>query len=480
MNLRIFFTTDVHGYMSSENGGLSRLKTLVDEYDSKTLLLDGGDMLQGSPLVFSHIKKNITGTNPCVKTTNLIGYDYLTIGNHEFNYGQEYLRQAIGESNVPYLNANIDLNGITPYALHEVDGKKILITSVCTHFIPNWENPKHIEGIKIDNAYDSLKNVLESVDADFKIAIYHGGFERDLATGELTEKDAGENQGYRMMKELDFDLFLTGHQHLNVNQKLFGKTVIQTPSNATTAAVIDLEVGDNIKVVDSEIVFLADYEESTAVKENISENLKVMNEFLETEVVSLDEAILIEDMFEARMENHAFARFINKVQMDVSGADFSCASLFGTGFPKDVTVRDVFSNFPYSNTLKVVEVTGAQIKEALEVCASYFEIEDGKVVASRKFTYPKQQHYQYDLYAGFDYTIDLNKELDNRVTCDLEDSKIYTVAMSNYRASGGLFYPMFADAPVVREITDDTAEMMVNYLKRTKIEIPTNNMKLIY
>ena len=71
---------------------------------------------------------------------------------------------------------------------------------------------------------------------------YHGGFSHDLKTGELIEPDTGENQGYQMCRELDFDILITGHQHREISTKAFGKSIVQPGSKASCVAAIALDV----------------------------------------------------------------------------------------------------------------------------------------------------------------------------------------------------------------------------------------------
>src|SRR5699024_661343 len=138
------------------------------------------------------------------RAMNVIGYDYQLIGNHEFNFGQNYRDQIIQDLNADLLVSNIidDATGKPflgkPYDIIEREGIKIGIVGVTTSYIPNWELPAHYEGIRFEDAFESAKYNVEIVrdQVDVVILAYHGGFERDLVTKEPLEELTKENQRY--------------------------------------------------------------------------------------------------------------------------------------------------------------------------------------------------------------------------------------------------------------------------------------------
>ena len=87
-----------------------------------------------------------------------------------------------------------------------------------------------------------LHHLRDHEKVDVTVLCYHGGFSHDLKTGELIEPDTGENQGYQMCRELDFDILITGHQHREISTKAFGKSIVQPGSKAACVATIALDV----------------------------------------------------------------------------------------------------------------------------------------------------------------------------------------------------------------------------------------------
>lgn len=189
---------------------------------------------------------------------------------------------------------------------------------------------------------------------------------------------------------------------------------------------------------------------------------------------------------QTRLHDHPFIEFINKIQMDIANVSISCTSLFhntSPGFPEHVTMRDIVSNYIYPNTLKVIRLTGADIKNALELSASYFTLKtDGSITVSPTYIEPKPQHYNYDMWEGISYVLNISKPIGERVeslqhnSAPLNMNEEYDVVMNNYRASGGGNFFMFQNKPVVKDIPTDMSELIANYILEHKtIEATVNN-----
>ncbi|MBP5845512.1 5'-nucleotidase C-terminal domain-containing protein, partial [Lactiplantibacillus plantarum] len=112
-------------------------------------------------------------------------------------------------------------------------------------------------------------------------------------------------------------------------------------------------------------------------------------------------------------------------------------------------MREVMNSYVYPNKLAVEAITGADLRAALERCASYFLLQDGHVRVNPEFMHPKLRHYVYDIYSGIDYTFDLTKPFGQRVVqLDYHGAQVtadqkLTVTLNHYRAGGGGNYPMY-------------------------------------
>ena len=173
--------------------------------------------------------------------------------------------------------------------------------------------------------------------------------------------------------------------------------------------------------------------------------------------------------------------------MYYSKAKISSTALFNNdikGWKKGpITLRDIYSVYIYPNTLKVIKVTGKDIKDALEKSADYFVLNDDFTVSvNESWINPKPRHYNYDMWEGISYKIVLNNPSGKRIA-DLmfegkpvEMDKEYEVVLNNYRAGGGGGYTMFKGKPVVREVMMEVSELISDYILENKeIDIKIDN-----
>ena len=140
--------------------------------------------------------------------------------------------------------------------------------------------------------------------------------------------------------------------------------------------------------------------------------------WLDIPIAHLQETMQIEDPLLARTQPHPYINFLNYILMEVSDAQIAASALFdlSQGFGHEVTMRDVLNNYPFPNTFNVLEVSGQDIKDALEQTAEYFAVENGEVIVNPQFIEPKPQHYNYDIYSGIDYTIKVSNPVGQRIT----------------------------------------------------------------
>ena len=499
--LQLLVTSDIHGYLmpttyrrTLEPLGLVKLASIIEELREQrpSLLIDNGDLIQGSPLASYYHANQTDRPNPIIEVANFLNYDVAIFGNHEFNYGLPFLNEAVSQSQFPWLSGNIFFKDGTaftlPYIVKEIEGIRIGIIGVTTHFVPVWEEATHIEGLDFHDAFESAKrwitHIRQHEKVDLVVLCYHGGFSHDLSTGELIEPYTGENQGYLMCKELDFDILISGHQHREIATKAFAKSIVQpgTKGNCVAAITIDLDIQDGQIINKHHEATLHYVEENTPACPQVtllSESIHQQTEnWLDEPIGTIEGNMLFEDAFHVRIHKHPYIEFIQNVQMASTNTQISCTALFHDGpggFPKDVTMRHLVTNYIFPNTLKVLRVKGDHIIQALEQNATYFSIKDGGLTISESFLYPKAQSYNYDMWEGIDYTLDIHRPIGERVTevtfqgkpLDLED--FYDVVMNNYRASGAGNFPYFADCSIVKDVQIDMIELIALYFEKNPI-----------
>lgn len=474
--LTIYFTSDTHGYLYPTNFCDTQphpmgLFSMRFPKDGNTLIIDGGDTIQGSPLTYyCHVQ----GIRPPVaQALNDRGYDYVTLGNHDFNYGPEYLGDYLRQLDARCLCANVrdeqDRLEIAPCAVHTLEnGLRVGLVGIVTNWVNRWEKRENLTGLIVGDPLAAARRAIEGMDYDVLVGIYHGGIERDLKTGERLS-DTDENIACRLCEELPFDLLLTGHQHIALAGGSWrGVHIVQTPCNAAAYVKVTL---DQDRRFSSELCPVPDHAQLTGAEQQLFNNL---NGWLDRPVGHLSRAIWPEEHLKMALAGSPIADFFNLVQLDASGADISCAALANSvrGFDSAVTVRDVVASYVYSNTLCVLEVTGEILKKALEQCASYFDLDEaGRVRVSRHFLEPKEAHYNYDYFAGIAYTVDLNQPLGQRITSLRRGGKPilpeerFSLCMCDYRATGAGDFDFYRGCPHLRDIQTEISELILDYLR---------------
>lgn len=480
--LTIYYTSDTHGnlFPNEGNPGRGSMMQCFQEFqkDENTLVLDGGDTIQGSPLIrFLREKKMFAQVIP--EAFNQAGLDYFSLGNHDFNYGYEEMESFLTAMKGTCLAANVrDKKGrlpIRPYVIHTLgNGLRVGICGIVTDCVNLWESRENMEYLAVEDAFLAARSSLEAMkgQADLTICIYHGGFESDLDTGKRL-MEGNENVGYRICQELNFDLLLTAHQHMEVpGRDLFGTYTLQVPANCSKYAMVELtrkeegwETASWLRIPDE------------AVNEDLMErfgSVRMEQQAWQEQIVgALSEPIPARGLLERAMNGSELADFGNRVQLWETGADISCFGLSNDclGLEKQVTLGSVLRAFPFPNKLVVLEVDEGILKQALERCASYFDLSDGQVVISERFTRPKEEHYNYDFYAGLTYTADLSRPVGERVKDILVhgrplNGKTCRLAMSDYRATGTGGYEIFRTCRMVKICPGDMQQSVISYLAR--------------
>ena len=487
--LTVFFTSDTHGYLYPTNFhdqtprpmGLLSMRFPKDE---NTLIIDGGDTIQGSPLTY--FCRTAGQPLPVAKALNDRKYDFVTLGNHDFNQGQDTLAGYLRELNAQCLCANVkDEEGrleLAPWAIRTMgNGIKVGLIGIVTPWVNRWEKKKNLTGIMISDPLEAAKKAADEIRplVDVLIGIYHGGIERNTMTGELLS-DTDENIGCRLCEEITFDLLLTGHQHAPIQGiSWHGTHIVQPPCNAE--AYIRVEMDDD-GIFSSELCTVPNHADLTPEEADLWEKLNV---WLDTPVGYLNRSIWPEDHLTMALEGNSIADFFNIVQLDASGAQISCAALANSvrGFNSAVTVRDVVASYVYTNTLVVLEVTGVILRKALEQCATFFSVSaDGKIKVNPVFYLPKEAYFNYDYFYGIEYTFDLTQPVGSRVSRleyqgqQIEPEQRFTLCMCDYRATGAGDFDFYCECPRVKEFQTDVSELILDYLhSRPLVSLPESH-----
>lgn len=483
--LKIYYTSDTHGWLYPQGEG--SLLQCVEAFapDGNSLVLDGGDSIQGSPLA-----KYLHGIGKAGEVLaygfQLGRYDYYTLGNHDFNYGYEGLAQFVEHMTATCLCANVkDPSGrldIQPYVIHSLEnGLRVGITGAVTDFVNFWEAQERIAPLVVSDCFTALEEALSAMKGhcDLSICLYHGGFEEDLDSGERIFHSR-ENIGGEICRKLDFDVLLSAHQHKEIPGRYYhGTYVIQPPVQGGGFAQLQLQYMEPI--LPHSAPFLGIESQFCPPSDSISEKMLQFffpifrrgQAWLNQELCELPEKFSTGEKLSQAMEGCKLADFLNFVQLSVTGAEISSCSMPNgeLSLPKSLTVGSVLQAYPYANKLVVLEVSGEILYRTLKQNASYFRWSGESIQVDSRFLQPKKLHYFYEYFAQVHYEVKLSpfgeNQLENVLVAGeaLDLQRKYRLAVSEFRASGVGGYEFLRDCPVLKVIEKDIQDLMLDFFQ---------------
>lgn len=505
--LTILQTTDLHGnllpwdYLRARPAdvGLARIASRVsairkERGPANVLLLDAGDTIQGTPLEFVHARNVATGKaaatpDPMALAMSTIGYDALAVGNHEFNFGLEVLRKAEKESRFPWLSANTRKRDGSPafreYAVFARAGVRACVLGLVTPNIPSWEPEANRPGLAFEDPVVTAKRLVpvlrDRERCDLVVVLIHSGPGIDLETGVADDTEKTENRVAALAREVPgIDLLLTGHTHNRIPlTRINGVPIIQPGRWGDVVARVDVTLEKvagrfRVSAVRGELL------PSTAEVGEDPVVAKLAAPYHTAALAVLEEPVAMAAAAfpagRARLEDTALLDLLNDAQREATGADLSMASLLPgssfEGLPKGaLTVRHLWALYPYENELVLLEVDGAMVKACLENAARYYEtarFDEGRIVVK---TNPAMVPYNFDVIQGVSYRIDPFAKVGERVKdlerggrpVDPEDR--LTLAVNSYRAQGAGGYDALRGAKVLRRVTLDVREVLIQKLR---------------
>lgn len=462
VKITILGTTDLHANIynwsyedgkETEDFGMAKVYSVVEKVrgeNPNTLLIDNGDTIQGTILSDDLYNFNLELKHPVIDTMNFMGYDAMTLGNHEFNFGLEMVEKIQKEAKFPILAANANYKKdnsylAKPYIIKEVAGVKVGILGITNPNIPRWDGPKVTElkfASPVESAEKHIKEMKEE-GVDVIILSTHMGY---------TSEYGGDGADEVIAKFPEVAAVLTGHAHATEKQKV-GNTLVGAARNEGRQVVrFDIELtkkDGKWEVIDStvDIIDVKEYKASEELKEYAKEYHNKTLSFLVEIIGKASENFApdseIPGIPEAQLRDTALIDLINNVQLKATGADVAGAALFASGSnlrAGDLNYASIFEIYKYPNTLVGVEVTGAELKAYMEWSAAYYNtFTPGDINLSFN---PKIRVYNYDMFQGVDYKIDISKPEGERIV-DLKfkgelvkDTDTLKLAINNYRYGG--------------------------------------------
>ncbi len=497
--ITLLATTDSHGHILPwdyyENHpadlGLAKIATLVKQARADApdaMLLDCGDTTEGTPFAYYFARKDTAKPNPEIAVFNAMHYDAMAVGNHEFNFGLDEMWKAKRESNFPWLAANVKQTYTTgapyirPYIIKEVAGIRIGIVGFITPGIPRWEIPANYKGYEFNPIVETAKTVIPEVrkQVDLLLVIMHSGLDRNPETGiapAYASTDA-ENAAWELAEqEPGIDVIFFGHTHRELPEKVVNGVLMSQPKNwGISLSRAEVKMSRNaggawhVESKHSQTIPVTPQVQHDPEISKLMEPYQAeVQKYLDTQIATSEKTL---SGGYGRYQDEPLLDLIHKVQLEAGHADVSMATIFypGVQFPAGpVTVREASALYIYENKLYTVEMTGAQLKDALEHAASFFPA--WPVPPGQNLRLPG---YNADSAEGVSYLIDLTQPVGQRIRdltfhgAPLSADHKLRVAINNYRYSGGGGYSVYQGLPIAYQSEEEISELLVNYLKRTK------------
>lgn len=467
MDFTVLFTNDTHGRVE-EGGyagmGFPKLATLVKDYRSKgdVLLLDSGDTFHGQTIV------NLNEGEAIVNIMNEMGYDAMTLGNHDFNFGQERIKELDEMSDFPLLAANLDPLLVEPYVIKEIEGMKIGIFGLATPETTYKTHPKNVEGLTFrDPAVVAQEMVDElSGQVDMIIALAHLGISEE---SEFTSRKVAENVS-------GIDLIVDGHSHhaLEEGMMVNNTLIVQAGEYDKNLGVVEVKMVDG--AVEDLKASLVTKEEAEDVEKDSDilaqiEEIKTENEEITSAVVGKTSVELNGEREyvrtgETNLGNLLTDAMLAKVDADVAITNGGgIRASIGEG---EITKGEIITVLPFGNTTIVKKLTGAQLLDVVEHGVSQYPAHEGlfpQVGGIRII-------FDGDLPAG-ERVIDLKVQGE-----PIEYDGVYHVATNDFMAAGGDGYETFANTETVVE-AGGLEEVLMEYISNKGTVAPVREGRII-
>lgn len=494
-DLVVLSTTDVHGrvrgwdyYADSAESvrGLTRAATIIDSVRAanpgRVLLLDAGDLLQGNPFAYVAMKQFGGSLNPIVAAMNSMRYDAMAIGNHEYNYGVPYLERAVSQAAFPALSANTykpdGTHKFRPWTIVERQGVRIGIVGATTPGVMVWDAENVRGRVQLGDILPAVRKAVDEVraaGASVVIVASHAGLDESASYDTAATGLPSENISARMAKDIPgIDLIIYGHSHKEQKDLHIGSTLLVQPKNwATSVGVARLSLvrdAGKWRVATSrgETIQARGHVEDPAILA-VSEATHRATVTYANAVIGTTPVVWRGDS--ARLRDTPLIDLILEVQRKAAGADLSSTAAFTLDAKLDsgaITVAEMAQLYPYDNTLRAIRISGKQLRNYLEFSSRYYTgLTNGEPAIDRSVP-----GYNFDMVAGASYTLDLTRPIGSRVTSltvkgkAVADMDTFSLALNNYRQSGGGGFAMIKDAPVVYDKQEEIRQLLIDEVQR--------------
>ena len=579
VDLTILSTSDLHNSymdydyytdMPSEQFGLVRIATAIKAQRAQNpnvLLFDNGDNIQGNPMG-EYLAKNppqIGQTSPIMTLLNGMQYDAMALGNHEFNFGLDYLNSVISGAKFPVVCANV-VNSLTktpyfrPYTIllrtvRDRDGRlqilRVGVLGLLPPQITSWDAANLKGKAEALDAYTTAQRYvpeMKAAGADIVVVLAHTGIQG------FPWKGGEENFGYYITQIPGVDAVITGHAHQYFPGRAFnnlsgadvnkgtinGIPAVMPGSYGDTLGVIKLTLtkssgawqrsdgsGSLVSVYDS-AAKKSNFTADAAATGMLAETHQAVLKYIRSPVGASEEGgaasggsltapltsffALVRDDYSVQIINESQTRYAKKALANTRYASLpilSAAAPFKAGGrqgPKYYTnvpagplaIKNIADIYVYPNTVVMIKLTGAEIKEWLEMSAGQFnQLNSGS--AEQFIVNDAFPTYNFDVIDGVTYKIDITQpakynpdgSINNAQAERIKDLRFngqpiplnqeFVVVTNNYRANGGGNFPNVNSSKIILASPDESRQAILQYIaeKQTITPAPDNNWSLV-
>ncbi|MCR5289022.1 MAG: 5'-nucleotidase C-terminal domain-containing protein [Treponema sp.] len=466
--ISIAATSDMHGRIypweyaidaPDNDAGFALTDTVVQKIKSEypdTLLIDIGDSMQdNSAELFVDMD-----THPMIQALNFLGYDVWVPGNHEFNFGLDFLQRNFKNfegrvvcSNISYADSGKPY--ILPYQIFDIDGVKVAVIGSTAPHVSTWEAsaPEHFQNLDFTDPIESMKKTVKEIEGQYDILVAAVHISRQ---GEYDQE--GKTGAFQIAQAIpELDVIIAGHEHALYCEKVNDTWVLEPGKYGSHVAFTKFNLKKEngawkITDISAENIPTKNLASSQAVldkfkwvddkaKENANSVVgKVAANFIPEGTDFITGADNVTTMPRAQVEDTALMDLINEVQMYYAKAEISTAALFNfdqTLKAGDFKRKDVAFIYKYDNTLMGTNITGKNLLAYMEWTVGYFQTsQEGDVTITFNHDF---RAYNYDMLAGIDYEIDLSKPSGSRIVNakikgkPVDPNATYKLAVNNYR-----------------------------------------------
>lgn len=483
----ILHTNDIHGRMVEEKGsviGMAKLKTLKDQ-KQPDLMLDAGDAFQGLP-----VSNNSKG-DEMAKAMNGVGYDAMTLGNHEFDFGYKQLLHLQKQLNFPIISSNVYKDGKRPFKPSTVikrNGVRYGIVAVTTPETKVKTRPDGIKGVKFADPVSSAEKEAKKLNnkADVIVVLSH------LGVDPVTKKSwRGDNltQALAAKKSIKKPVIVVdGHSHTALNKgEKFGNSILtQTGTALENVGAVTFDYSQNkVSHLAARLINVKDVNNlkgnkqiaqqvNEANKKFLKQTSKVVREhnnvkFEGDKNIARTKETNLGNLITDAMESYGNKEFKHKPDFAITNGGGIRASID----KGKVTQNDIITVLPFGNTISQINVKGSDIKKAFEHSLS----SPTKTEGHQKVLTPNGGFLQAS--KSIRVTYNLNKAKQHRVTSikvldkkaghfkKLDPNKKYYVTTNDFTANKGDGYHMFGGK---KEEGISLDEVVAKYFKKADLK----------